>query len=64
LGFPEKSTLAEPTSKTRHSINFSITSILDIATGYMDHLIKQVIEIRHNPRNLTEFSVSVSPGTW
>jgi len=27
--------------ETRHSIDFSSTSILDMATGYMDRMIKE-----------------------
>jgi hypothetical protein len=35
----------------RHNINLSSTSILGKATGYMDSLIKEVVEIRLHPRN-------------
>jgi hypothetical protein len=34
-----------------HNIDFSSISILDEATGYMDHVIKEAIEIRLHLRS-------------
>jgi hypothetical protein len=48
---PEKSAVAEHSINTRHHIDFSSTSVLDKAAGYMDRLVKEAIEIRLNTRN-------------
>jgi hypothetical protein len=48
---PEKSAVAEHSINTGHRIDFSSTSVLDKAAGYMDRLVKEAIEIRLNPRN-------------
>jgi hypothetical protein len=42
---PEKSAVAEHGINTGHHIYFNNISMLDRATGYMDHLIKQATEI-------------------
>jgi hypothetical protein len=36
-------------SIAQHNIHFSSSSIIDKATGYMDHLIKVAIMIRLHP---------------
>jgi len=46
--------------ETRHNINFSSISILDKATGYMDRVTMEVIEIRLHPRN--KALLSAGPG--
>jgi hypothetical protein len=38
--------------KQEYGIDFSSTSILDKATGYMDRVIKEALEVRLHPRNL------------
>jgi hypothetical protein len=48
---PEKSAVAEHSINTRHHIDFSSTSVLDKAAGYMDCLVKEAIEIWLNTRN-------------
>jgi hypothetical protein len=48
---PKKSAVAEQSINTRHRTDFSSTSVLDKAAGYMDHLVKEAIEIWLNTRN-------------
>jgi hypothetical protein len=50
-GPARKSEEAEYKYETVH-IDLSNTAILDEVPGYMDHLIKEVIEIRFHPRKL------------
>jgi hypothetical protein len=52
LGQPEKSAVAEHKFDTGHNINFSNISILDKATGYMDRVIKEAIEIKLHANNI------------
>jgi hypothetical protein len=47
----EKSTVAEQRFETGHNVDFSSISILDKATGYKDHVIKEAIEIKLYPNN-------------
>jgi hypothetical protein len=63
LGHPEKLSVAQHKFGTGH--NFGNTSILDVALGYMDHLIQEVIKIglHHRNFNRAEVSISVSPVT-
>jgi hypothetical protein len=42
----EKSVVAEHSINTRHQIDFNIISVLDRASGYMDCLVKEAIQIR------------------
>jgi hypothetical protein len=49
---PEKSAVAEHNFNTGHRIDFSSTSVLDKATGYMDGIVKEAIEIRLNTANI------------
>jgi hypothetical protein len=51
LGQLEKSTVTEHRFKIGQSINFSSTSILEKAIGYVDHVIKVATEIKLHPRN-------------
>jgi hypothetical protein len=44
----EKSVVAEQSINTGHHVDFNNISVLDRASGYMDHLIKKTIEIRVN----------------
>jgi hypothetical protein len=53
LGQSEKSAVAEHRFETGHTIDFNNTSILDKATGYMDQMIKEAIEIRLYPNNFS-----------
>jgi hypothetical protein len=50
LDQPEKSAVAEHSINTRHKIDFNV-SVLDRASGYMDHLVKEAIQIRLNQKN-------------
>jgi hypothetical protein len=52
LGQPDKSVVVEHRFETAHNIDFSSISILDKATGYIDHMIKEATEIMLHPRNL------------
>jgi hypothetical protein len=51
LGQSEKFTMAEHRFDTGHNIDFKGIAILDKATGYMDHVIKEPIDIRLHPNN-------------
>jgi hypothetical protein len=42
---PEKSAVAEHNFNTGYRIDFSSTSVLDKATGYMDRIVKEATEI-------------------
>jgi hypothetical protein len=53
-----ESTMVEHNFNTRHHVDFSSTSMLDKAAGYMDHLIREATEIRLNTKNLTEMVAS------
>jgi hypothetical protein len=48
---PEKSAVAEHRINNGHRIDFSSTSVLDTAAGYMHRLVKEPIEIRLNFNN-------------
>jgi hypothetical protein len=50
LDQPEKSAVAEHSINTGHKINFNV-SVLDRASGYMDRLVKEAIQIRLNQKN-------------
>jgi hypothetical protein len=51
LGQPKKSAMAKHKFEKRHNINFSNTSFLGKASGYMDCLMKVAVEIVLHPRN-------------
>jgi hypothetical protein len=50
LDQPEKSAIAEHSISTGHQIDFNV-SVLDRASGYMDRLVKEAIQIRLNHKN-------------
>jgi hypothetical protein len=52
LDQPEKSAVAENSINAGHKIDFNIISVLDRASGYMDRLVKEVIQIRLNKNNI------------
>jgi hypothetical protein len=56
LGQPEISAVAEHAFEMGHNIKFTNTAILDKTPGYMDHVIKDTIEIKLHPET--------SIGTW
>jgi hypothetical protein len=64
VGASYKSLLWHSTDFKWHSIKFNSTSVLNKATGYMDLLIIQAIEIV-NLKTSTEMELSISlgPGT-
>jgi hypothetical protein len=47
----EKSAVAEHGMNRGHKIDFNNVSVLDRASGYMDHLVKEAIQIRLNHKN-------------
>jgi hypothetical protein len=51
LNQPERSAVAEHLLTTYHRINFDGASNLGMATRYMDHLVREAIEIRLHPDN-------------
>jgi hypothetical protein len=65
LGWPEKSAVAEHKFEMGHNIEFGNTTILGKAPGYMDHTIKEAIEIRLHPRNFNMGGgFNPIPGAW
>jgi hypothetical protein len=51
LNQPEKSAVAEHSINPGHKIDFNI-SVLDRASGYMDRLVNEAIQIRLNQNNI------------
>jgi hypothetical protein len=51
LNQPQRSAVAENSLTTYHRIDFDGTSKLRTATRYMDHLVREAIEIRLHPDN-------------
>jgi hypothetical protein len=49
---PEKSAVAEHSINPGHKIDFNNVSVLDRASGYMDRLVKEAIQIRLNQNNV------------
>jgi hypothetical protein len=47
-----KSAIAEHSINTGHKIDFNNVSVLDRASGYMDRLVKEAIQIRLNQNNI------------
>jgi hypothetical protein len=64
MGQPEKSAMAEHRNDTGHSIDFKSISILDKATGYMDSIIKEAIEIRLHPNKFNRDSGLTLSRSW
>jgi hypothetical protein len=56
LNQPEKSAVVEHSINTGHQIDFNSISVLDRASEYMDHLIKEAIQIRLNHKNFNRDS--------
>jgi hypothetical protein len=52
LDQPEKSVVAEHSINTGHKIDFNNVSVLDRASGYMDRLVKEAVQIRLNQNNI------------
>jgi hypothetical protein len=59
---PDKSAVAEYNFNTGHRIDFSSTSVLDKATGYMARIVKEVIEIRLNTATINQPTKKLTKG--
>jgi hypothetical protein len=64
LDQPEKSAVAEHSINTGHQIDFNSVSVLDTASGYMDRLVKEAIEIRLNHKNFNRDSGFTLSRAW
>jgi hypothetical protein len=51
LDEPEKCVVAEHSINIGHQIDFNNVSVLDRASGYMDRLVKEAIQIQLNHKN-------------
>jgi hypothetical protein len=58
---PEKFAVVQHSINTGHRIDFSSTSVLDKAAGYMDRLVKEAIEIRLNFSNFNRRWLHIKP---
>jgi hypothetical protein len=54
LGQPDKSALAQHALETGHRVEFNKTCRLARTKGYMDRIIKEVIEIKLHPDNIQQ----------
>jgi hypothetical protein len=59
----EKSAVAEHSINTGHHTDFNI-SMLNRASGYMDRLVKEAIQIRHNYKNFNMYSGFTLSRAW
>jgi hypothetical protein len=64
LGQPEESAVAEHRFDSGHNIDFSSLSILNKASGFMDRIIKEAIEIRLHPKNFNRDSGFTLSCAW
>jgi hypothetical protein len=60
----EKSAVAENSINTGHQIDFSNVSLLDRASGYMDRLVKEAIQIRLNHKNFSRDNGLILRQAW
>jgi hypothetical protein len=61
---PEKLAVAEHSIDTAHHIDFNGTSKLCTATRYVDHLVKETIEIQLHPNNFNRDEGFLLSHTW
>jgi hypothetical protein len=61
---PEKSALVEHIFQIGHNIYFGSIYILHKATGYMDHVTKEAIEIKLHPSNFNKDSGFIISQSW
>jgi hypothetical protein len=64
LDQPEKSAVAENSINAGHQIDFNNFSVLDRASGYMDRLVKEAIQIRLNQNNLDRYNGFTLSPAW
>jgi hypothetical protein len=64
LEHPDKSAVAEYSIDQGHRIQFHNSSILATKTRYMDHIIRQAIEIELHPYNINRESGFYLSKSW
>jgi hypothetical protein len=64
LDQPEKSAVAEHSINAGHKIDFSNVSVLDRASGYMDRLAKEAIQIRLNQNYINKDNGFTMSRAW
>jgi hypothetical protein len=52
--YPDKSAVAQHSIHQEHRIQFNSTCILSTKTRYMDHIIREAIEIELHPYNMNK----------
>jgi hypothetical protein len=62
LDQPEKYAVAGHSINTGHKIDFNNVSVLDRASGYMDRLVKETMQIRLNQKTSTGQWLHTEPG--
>jgi hypothetical protein len=60
----EKSAVVEHSIDAGHKIDFSNVSVLDRASGYVDHLVKEAIQIRLNQNNFNRDNSFTLSWAW
>ena len=64
LDQPEKTAVAEHITDTGHSMKFNNICRLIKVQGYMDHLVKEAIEIQLHPNNFNRDGGFMLSRTW
>jgi hypothetical protein len=64
LDQPQKSAVAEHSINAGHKIDFNNVSVLDRASGYMDRLVKEAIQIRINQNIITRDNGFTMSRAW